>query len=310
MTPAAPLSPTDVLSQVAQALPRACRRDVIVIGSLAAGYYFFADDGDKAIRTKDVDCMFSPHAKAVVTATRVTEALLSANWKQREDGAWSRPGTADTAMHNLPLVRLKPPKGSEWFIELLGAPGDWTRDAPAKEFRRVTTSAGDFAICSFRFLGVTEHQPVATKLGIRIARPSMMALANMLHHTAIAPETIHGTRWKRANKDLGRVVALAYLTVARDRRTGGTELESWPTTMWAALRSRFATQAAALAESAGDGVRGLLASPEDLDQSLEIANLGLLASLDVDRAAFAATGRRLVDEVIEPLAALARVRSR
>ena len=59
------LSPAAVLAQVAQALPASCRDDVIIIGSLAAGYYFFADDGAKAVRTKDVDCMFSPHAKAV-----------------------------------------------------------------------------------------------------------------------------------------------------------------------------------------------------------------------------------------------------
>lgn len=50
MMPMTLLSPGDVLSQVARALPEACRQDVIVIGSLAAGYYFFADEGDKAIR--------------------------------------------------------------------------------------------------------------------------------------------------------------------------------------------------------------------------------------------------------------------
>ncbi|MBS0448976.1 MAG: hypothetical protein JSR59_23885, partial [Proteobacteria bacterium] len=44
----------------------------------------------------------------------------------------------------------------------------------------------------------------------------------------------------------------------------------------------------------------------DLDQALHIANLGLLASMDVSMEAFRATGARVVAEVIEELEALAR----
>jgi hypothetical protein len=140
-----------------------------------------------------------------------------------------------------------------------------------------------------------------TQFGVRIAKPEMMALANMLHHPGIGPELISGTRWKRTNKDLGRVLTLAYLTVARDRLVGSDELEKWPTAMWAALQSKFPTASDDLARQAARGVRALLASPEDLDQALAIANVGLLASLYVDRDAFAATGRRLLSEVMEPL---------
>jgi hypothetical protein len=87
--------PKDVLSKVAQALPETCRQDVIIIGSLAAGYNFFADDGDKAIRTKDVDCMFSPHTKAVAAAVQVTEELLAAKWEQRRGTDWGESGTLE-----------------------------------------------------------------------------------------------------------------------------------------------------------------------------------------------------------------------
>lgn len=48
----AALSPTEVLTKVAQALPADVRANVIIIGSLAAGYHFFAGDGARAIRTK------------------------------------------------------------------------------------------------------------------------------------------------------------------------------------------------------------------------------------------------------------------
>jgi hypothetical protein len=308
MTLTRSISPKDVLSQVAQALPEACREEVIIVGSLAAGYYFFADDGDKAIRTKDVDCMFSPHAKAVAAAIQVTEQLLAAQWQQRQGTDWSKPGKPEDLTEKLPMVRLRPPEGSDWFIELLGAPDTWVPGTPMKQFSRITTSAGDFAICSFGFLGFAEHDPVMTQYGVRIARPEMMALANMLHHPKIGPELISGTTWKRSNKDLGRVLALAYLTVARDNQAGSDEFEQWPNVMWKAVQSKFPTVSSDLALRAGTGIIALLESPEDLDQALAIANIGLLASLDIGRDAFAATGRRLINEVIEPLAELSRER--
>ncbi|MBV8035041.1 hypothetical protein [Roseateles sp.] len=51
----AALSPAEILAQVAQAPPADVRANVIIIGSLAAGYHFFAGDRARAIRTKDVD---------------------------------------------------------------------------------------------------------------------------------------------------------------------------------------------------------------------------------------------------------------
>lgn len=189
-----PVSPQEVLLQVANALPQDCRQDVIIIGSLAAGYHFFSEDGSKGIRTKDIDCMFSPHAKAVAAAARVTERLLQAKWTQRQGAQWSVPGGPHDAADKLPMVRLQPPTGSEWFIELLGAPR-----------------------------------------------------------------------------------------------------------MWRALNAKFPGQAHALAKRAGNGMRMLLDSPPDLDQALAICNLGLLASLDIDHRAFAAMGRRVIAEVVEPL---------
>lgn len=66
-----PLTPDAVMAQIATALPQECRQDVIIIGSLAAGYHFFSGDGQRSIRTKDVDCMFAPHARAVSAAGQV-----------------------------------------------------------------------------------------------------------------------------------------------------------------------------------------------------------------------------------------------
>ena len=44
-----PLTPDAVMAQIAAALPEDCRPNVIVIGSLAAGYHFFSGDGQLRI---------------------------------------------------------------------------------------------------------------------------------------------------------------------------------------------------------------------------------------------------------------------
>lgn len=298
-----PMSPSEVLQQVAEALPESCRPNVIMIGSLAAGYYFFAGDGHRTIRTKDIDCMFSPYAKAVGAAEQVTEELFSAQWQQRP-GDWSVPGDEGTPEGQLPLVRLMPPGergGADWFLELLGAPDVSSGDLPAKQNHRLKTSRGHFTLCSFRYLAVTEWSPCSTPYGVRVARPEMMALANLLHHPVIAPDRIGNTNWKRSNKDLGRVIALAWLAIEQDRRSDTENFGQWAEHMAAALTEKFPQQAPALARQAGSGLRALLASEADMAQALHIANLGLLASLDVGGPGFAAVGRRVLQDVIEPL---------
>jgi len=70
------LSPAGVLEQVATALPACVRDKLIVVGSLAAGYHFFADDTDRAIRTKDVDCLFTPNLVGGAAAGAMAVVLL------------------------------------------------------------------------------------------------------------------------------------------------------------------------------------------------------------------------------------------
>lgn len=303
----ASLSPSDVLTQVAGALPPDARGNVIIIGSLAAGYHFFAGDGARAIRTKDVDCLFSPHSKAIAAAAAVTDQLIRADWKLREGLDWSQPGKKEDDEKDLPMVRLRPPgeTTAPWFLELLSAPPAFEPSGPGKKLRRVETSIGHFAICSFDFLALAEWEPLDTAHGVRIARPEMMALANLLHHPTIADTLIADTDRKRSNKDLGRVLALAYLTNQRDRRDGTDELEAWAGRMWIALQAKFGDHAPQLAARAGAGMRALLASRADLDQALRIANLGLLASMDVSLEAFLATGARFMAEVIDELEQMA-----
>lgn len=308
------LSPRDVLRQVAAALPEDCRSSIIIIGSLAAGYCYFRDDAESLVQTKDVDCMLSPHIKATPAGKAVAESLFKAQWRLREDAAWGKPGSASTPTEKLPLVRLHPPGNSEWFIELMVSPPSAAERNmelrtdpfnPGKQYVRLETEQGHFSLCSFTYLSLVEEQPILTEFGIAIARPEMMALANLLHHPFIGTETmtglIEGRSIKRGNKDLGRVLALAYLAMQKDEDA----LCGWPA-LWAeALKTRFPGESAALCARAGSGLRRLLASPPDMEEASHSCAFGLLASYRLTPQQLGIAGLRLVQDAVEPLETMA-----
>jgi len=74
------ISPADVLAQVVAALPEDMIDDVVIIGSLAAGIHFFGGDSDAQVRTKDIDCLLSPHVRAVRSGRVAIEKLLDQGW--------------------------------------------------------------------------------------------------------------------------------------------------------------------------------------------------------------------------------------
>lgn len=297
------LPPDSIMRQIADAMPAAVRGDIIIVGSLAAGYHFFGNDPEAAVMTKDVDCLLSPNARAVQNGKAVAERLLGEGWQVRKFGAFEKPGDAKTPIAELPFIRLSPPSNSEWFLELNASPPpDQTEN---KRLDRVATTLGDFGIFSFRFLALAEEDPLPTPYGIHVARPEMMALANLLHHPRISHELIGVTTDKRSNKDLGRALALAYLATARDENA----LRGWPDRWLAAMRKRFPNDWIALASQAGNGLRALLASPPDLEQAARLCNDGLLARRPLAATALAPTGRRLLADAVAPLEAAARTTS-
>lgn len=293
------VSPKTVLQQIAKAIPKDCRKNMIVIGSLAAGYHFFGNSRKLKVHTKDADCLLSPRVKAIPTAKAVTERLFAAKWSFRPDEKWSTPGDASTPDDKLPAVRLNPPRSTEWFIELLTVPQSSTDRK--QHWSRLKTSVGHFGLCSFGFLSLTNYRPLTTPFGIGIARPEMMALANLLHHPHIGRETMSGLigsrTIKRSNKDLGRVLAIARLSIAED----DDALLKWPDAWIEALKIRFPKEWRSLARRAGNGLRKLLDSPNDLEEACHTCESGLLASQPPSSEELRLTGLRVLADSIEPM---------
>ncbi len=295
--------PWEALERIAQAVPQSCRPHIVIIGSLAAGYAFFGEDDRMAVRTKDIDCLLKPFQLAVEKGQAIARQLLDAGWHPKQDGDFSRPGDSSTPDDRLPAIRLYPPgvdpEGADaWFIELLTEPE--SSSVQGRHFTRLILDEGHYGLPSFRYLVVTGFHPnEIERLGIFHARPSMMALANLLEHPTVRPDPIkggfEGRPTKRSNKDLGRVLALGYLT--EDRQPNS--LRHWAIDWHQALTQCFPGESEALAQQVGGGLRALMASNADFDEAYHTCANGLLSAFAIDPATLRGTGERILGDAVE-----------
>jgi hypothetical protein len=290
--------PSRVLRAIVDAIPAHVRKNLTIVGSLAVGYHFEDLLGDMGVRTKDAHCLLSPRVEAVDAGRSITEELMAGGWRLREDPRWGSPGDSATPTRELPVVRLIPPQGKGWFIELLTVP-DTPRET-GRSFTRLETGRGHFALPSFGNISLTAYDPIQA-LGISLARPEALALANMMEHPVIGPETmsghIAGRKIKRSNKDLGRVLAIAHLSELKEEDA----LLQWPNHWRAAFHSIFPQDWQQRARVAGQGMRRLLhpSHAEDFDEAHHSCVYGLLAAIPPTREQLRVAGERLVVDAIE-----------
>jgi len=284
----ADLNANEVLATLRVVLPDAVVHDLIIVGSLAAAAQLL-DEQDVELRTKDIDGMLAPNARVIAAGQELATSLLKQGWVPNVDQKkYAHPANANTPNDKLPVVRLMPPgiNKEKWFLELLGAPPSLAPNhkGEVRYSDRVVTPESHFEIPSFAYLGVAQHLPVLHATGLWLARVEMMALSNLLHHPVIGPqrmgEPIAGQLIKRSNKDLGRVVAMAYLRAQQDDEAVAT----WPDAWRAALQELAAPEETIdKLQDINSGIYQMRDSELDTDEALHAINHGLLSSRPLTR---------------------------
>lgn len=218
----------------------------------------------------------------------------AAGWKPTK-GCY--PSKSPDPADELRAVRLHPPESEAYFIELLALPD--AEQTEVKQWIPLELADGWYGLPSFRYLGVVASPTCISEVGLTYAAPAMMALANLLSHPEVGTvrmsEPTGGRKVLRSAKDLGRVLAIAWLA-------GRDETETWVDAWVKALEERFPHGWRDLARRAGKGLRELL--EEDDDSFVEAhwtTDHGLLSGLNVTKAQLAVAGRRILVDVIDPL---------
>lgn len=287
------LDPRLLFEMIAHDLPVELQPHVLVVGSLAAAYHFREVIHRDGIATKDADCVIHP-AGALKECQAIATRLLSDGWRRLEDCS---PRAQPEPVTELRAVRLNPPSTDAYFVELLAFPDVGQKEAV--KWIPFELADGWYCLPSFRYLGLAGHDWKQAESGLHYAAPEMLALANLLAHPEVGTRKMSGQIGNRtllrSAKDLGRVLALAWLTSRR-----GTE--AWVQSWEEALRERFPEEAPELARSAGTGLRELLADDDALDQARHAVDVGLLAGKGVTTENLRVTGQRLLDDALQPLA--------
>lgn len=292
------LDPRKLFRRLAEDIPRPLRQRLFVVGSLAAAYHFRAELERRAVNTKDADVVVYP-AGNVRSAKALALRLLDLGWTRT---AKCFPAAARSPADALRALRLNPPKSRDYFIELLGIPatGQWRKVV----WVPVRLPDGWYGVGCHRFMRLTSFKRLRSVEGLEYASPSMMALANLLSHPELGRQRMSdpfkGRKLLRSSKDLGRVLALAWLS-GREAARGW--LEDWQ----AGLRQCFPVRWRTLAARAGSGLQALLEDREALDEAAVTTEVGLLSGRGVGAENLRAVGLQLTADVLRPLAERARM---
>lgn len=286
------LDPRKLFRRLADEIPKTLHPHVLIVGSLAAAYHYRTQLKSRAVNTKDADLIVHP-AGDLGSCRKIAEKLLKQGWT-RTDKCFPRPRPKPTK--DLRVIRLHPPKSQDYFVEILGLPKKTQKDLVV--WVPVRLDDGWYVIGCYRFMAVTSLGRLRSAEGLEYASPSAMALANLLAHSQLGQqrmsELIGGQSILRSAKDLGRVLALAWL---EGREGTAAWLEDWRRMLKGCFPSKWRT----LATVAGSGLRALLDSPAVLEEARVTTEVGLLNRLNVTGEMLRATGERLIADVIRNL---------
>jgi len=285
------LDPNAIFEGIANDVPEELHGNLFVTGSLAAAYHYQARLHGRAINTKDADLVVHP-AGNVMSCQEVARRLLEGNWRPTED---CYPMPAPEPVDRLRAIRLFPPESKAYFIEFLNIP---ERDqSQPKRWIPMRLSDGWYGLPSFKFLGITSIGRLRSHVGLEYACPAMMALANLLSHPTVGLSRIESGAMQgllRSAKDLGRVIALAYLA-------GREEAEAWREPWLDAAKTCFPTQWKQLLSRLGGGLQELIHDESALQEARTTTDIGILNGMHVAAEQLQAIGERLVVDVFEPL---------
>ncbi len=287
------LDPKLMFEMIAAQVPEDLHGNVLIVGSLAAAYHHREQLKTHAVNTKDADVVVQP-AGALPQCQRIAERLLEEGWERYPGKCFPVP--APEPADDLRAIRLYPPKTDAYYIELLGLP------EPGQQERRkwvpVKLVDGWYGLPCFRYFAVLGVGTLRSEQGLQYASPSMMALANLLAHPTVGHETmsepIGGRILLRSAKDLGRVLALAWLA-------GAEGVEEWLDPWRDALAASYPGEEGKLAARLSDGLRELLDDESALDQARHANEIGLLRGRALGVDEHRAVGEQLISFVLEPL---------
>jgi len=194
-----------------------------------------------------------------------------------------------------PIFARKYASHDVYFIEFLNVPA--IDQVPAKKWIPLQLADGWYGLPSFRYMGVVALRPLKSKAGIEYANPAMMALANLLAHPTVGNSRIESGTMSgllRSAKDLGRVIALAYLA-------GRDETENWVAPWIGAIETCFPKSKAQLISTLGDGLSEMIRDPVALEDAHKTTDVGLLSGMNVTPQNLTVTAERLMVDVIEPV---------
>ena len=290
----AKLDPAVLFGRISRDVPAALLRHVFVTGSLAAAYAFKLKLKSRAVNTKDADLVVHPAGDSA-SAAKMASELLRLGWRRLEGKCFARADAEPAGA--LMAIRLNPPGSTVYFVEFLNVPREEQKEV--KRWVPVRLEDGWYALPSFRFMGVTEFGVLRSEEGLDYALPEMMALSNLLSHAPLSEDRIESgefTGVRRCAKDLGRVLALAYLA-------GRDATEEWSSRWRAALKRSFPQTWGEHARRAGEGLRDLLNDEDLLEEARITTEAGLLSGIGLGVVALRAVGERLLVDAIEPFEA-------